>query len=70
VPAPRGQDFAHTGGYVTDAHATEGCGCSFYWPGEENKAGARSIFSSEDFSEIAWMNLNGKDVQIRQGKCA
>jgi hypothetical protein len=55
-------------GYVTDTHATEGCGCSFYLPGEENKTGAKSILSLEDFGEAAWMNLNGKDVRIKQIK--
>jgi hypothetical protein len=53
-----------TVGYVSDANVVDGCGCSFYWPGEENKEGAKSIFSS-DFGEIVWMHLNGKDIQLK-----
>jgi hypothetical protein len=51
-------------GYVSDANLVDGCGCSFYWPGEENKEGAKNIFSS-DFGEMVWMNLNGRDAQLK-----
>jgi hypothetical protein len=53
-------------GYVLGIHEVRGCGCIFYWPGEENNKDAKNIFSSEDFGKVAWMNLNGKDVQLDQ----
>jgi hypothetical protein len=57
--------LAVTVGYVSEAHVVEGCGCSFYWPGEENKEGKKSIYSSNS-GETIWMNLDGKDVQLKQ----
>jgi hypothetical protein len=50
--------------YVSEANVVDGCGCSFYWPGEENKDGAKSIFSS-DFGDMVWMNLNGRDERLK-----
>jgi hypothetical protein len=61
---PAGASLAITVGYVSDANVVDGCGCSFYWPGEENKEGAKSIFSS-DFGKMVWMNLNGKDTLLK-----
>ncbi len=53
-----------TVGYVSDANVVDGCGCYFYWPGDENKDEAKSIFSS-DFGGIVWMHLNGRDVKLK-----
>ena len=50
-------------GYISEIHLPKECGCSFYWPGEENNDNAKSIFSS-DWDNSAWMNLNEQDVRI------
>jgi hypothetical protein len=51
-------------GYVSDVNAADGCGGYFYWPGEEKKQDAKSIFTW-NAGEQPWMNLNGRDVQLK-----
>jgi len=54
-------------GYVSKANEIDGCGCSFYWPGDEKKENPKSIFSS-DYGNVVWMNINGKDSRLKRIK--
>jgi hypothetical protein len=54
-------------GTIKNNKVVEGCGCSLQVPSKSQKYSQDSVFLA-DFSQHAWMNIDGKDVKLTQVK--
>lgn len=50
-------------GFIKNPDLVEGCGCSFYFPADVENYHERLVFLEDD-SHIAWMNIDGQDVEL------
>jgi hypothetical protein len=51
---------------IRDASVVEGCGCYFQFPAEwKNKQSDKYVFMEGIDDEGAWMNIGGKDVNLK-----